>query len=242
MPDEQGDLVNAQLFASAVKTSTAAFIQLARSHDQFAKQETADLLNSNGHPHTFVIDDLVKARFPPTQAELAATGRRSSHASSWRGPCRIVERLPPTSYSLMQLDTKRIYERMIGNLLPWQAISVCKNKKARFDPSTSAPFVVGEIVAVRYEPASWIFVVKGEAVAKTTITVQYLGTKSYDLAKAKFLPSWHRPNYDYSTLALTKPNGLRRYTEVVDLDALSTLLVARKRRPQTVFHDPQHVD
>jgi hypothetical protein len=148
-PDEQGDLVNAQLFASAVETSTAAFIQLAKSHDQFVKQETADLLNSNGHPRTFVIVDLVKARFPPTQAELATTGRRSSHVSLWRGPCRIVERLSSTSYTLMQLDTKRVYERMIGNLLPWKAISVRKNKKARFDPATSAPFVVGEIVAVR---------------------------------------------------------------------------------------------
>jgi hypothetical protein len=104
---EEGDLVNAQLFASAVKTSTAAFIQLAKSHDQYVKQETADLLNSKGHPRTFVIGDLVKARFPPTQAELATTGRRASHVSSWRGPCRIVARLSATSYSLMQLDTKQ---------------------------------------------------------------------------------------------------------------------------------------
>ena len=128
----------------------------------------------------------------------------------------------------MQLDTKRIYERVIGNLLPWKATSVRKNKKARFDPNTSAPFVVGEILALRDEPASWIFLAKVETVAQTCIIVQYFGTKSHDLAKAKFYPSWHRPHGEHITLALAKPHGQIRYTGVVDLDAVPTLLVARQ--------------
>jgi hypothetical protein len=33
--DETGDAENARLFAAAVKTSTIAFVQLARNHDQF---------------------------------------------------------------------------------------------------------------------------------------------------------------------------------------------------------------
>ncbi len=60
----------------------------------------------------------------------------------------------------MQLDNKRIYERMVGNLLPWKATSVRKNKKARFDPTTSTPFLSGEFIAVRDEPDSWIFLAK----------------------------------------------------------------------------------
>ncbi len=91
---------------------------MARNHDQYVRDETATLLNSSGHPRMFVIGDLVKARFPPTHAELLATGRRSNHVSSWRGPCRVIKRLSTTSYSIMQLDTQRKYERMIGNLLP----------------------------------------------------------------------------------------------------------------------------
>jgi hypothetical protein len=149
-PDEQGDAENARLFALAVKTSTQAFVQLARNHDQYVCDETASLLNSSGHPRTFVIGDFVKARFPPTQAELVlASGRRSNHVSSWRGPCRVVERLSTTSYSIMQLDTRRTYERMIGNLLPWKAQSVRQKKKARYDPAISAPFAMGEFIAIR---------------------------------------------------------------------------------------------
>jgi hypothetical protein len=124
----------------------------------------------------------------------------------------------------MQLDTKRIYERVIGNLIPWKATSVRKNKKARFDPSTSALFAVGEILALRDEPASW----KVETVALTCIIVQYFGTRSHDLAEAKFYPSWHHLHGEHITLALAKPNGQIRYTGVVDIDAVSTLLVAHQ--------------
>jgi hypothetical protein len=48
------------------------------------------------------------------------------------------------------------------------------------------------------------------------------------LAKARFLPSWHRPKSDSITLSLTKPNGMRRYTGVVDFNAMTALLVARQ--------------
>jgi hypothetical protein len=129
LSDEQGDAENARLFALSVKTSTQAFVQLARNHDQYVREETALLLNSAGHPRTFVIGDLVKARFPPTQAELLATGRRSNHVSAWRGPCRVVERLSATSYSIIQLDTQRPYERMIGNLLASVESSVSPKKQ-----------------------------------------------------------------------------------------------------------------
>jgi hypothetical protein len=62
----------ASSFAIAVKTSTMAFVQMARNHDQYVKGETATLLNSASHPRTFVIGGLllVKARFLPAQAEL----------------------------------------------------------------------------------------------------------------------------------------------------------------------------
>jgi hypothetical protein len=115
LPTDEGDIENARLFALAVKTSTAAFIQLAKNHDQYVKQETADMLNEKGFPRTFEVGALVKARFPPTKAELDITGRRSNHVSAWRGPCRIDDRLSSTTYRLTQLDSKRQYERAISN-------------------------------------------------------------------------------------------------------------------------------
>ncbi len=107
-PTDEGDMENARLFAAAIKTSTAAFVQLAQNHDQYVKTETAELLNDKGFPRSFVIGALVKARFPmTTQAELELTGRRSNHVSSWRGPCRVEDRLSSTTYRITQLDNER---------------------------------------------------------------------------------------------------------------------------------------
>jgi hypothetical protein len=74
------------------------------------------------------------------------------------------------------------------------------------------------------------FLAKVETVARTCIIVQYFGTRSrsHDLAKAKFYPIWHRPHGEHITLALAKLHGEIRYTGVVDIDAVPTLLVARQ--------------
>jgi hypothetical protein len=132
-PTDDGDMENARLFAAAIKTSTAAFVQLAQNHDQYVKTETADLLNDKGFPRSFMIGALVKARFPSTQAELELTGRRSNHVSAWRGPCRIDDGLPCTTYRISQLDNERQYERAISNLLPWWATSSKRARNAQFD-------------------------------------------------------------------------------------------------------------
>jgi hypothetical protein len=79
-----GDGDDAKVFALVVKTSTTAFIQLARNHDQHVRNETALRLNESRFPRSFVIGTLVKARFPPTKTEMDATGRRSNHISAWR--------------------------------------------------------------------------------------------------------------------------------------------------------------
>ena len=232
LPTDDGDIENARLFALAVKTSTAAFIQLARNHDQYVKQETADMLNEKGFPRTFEIGALVKARFPPTKAELDITGRRSNHVSAWRGPCRIDNRLSSTSYSLTQLDTNRQYERTIINLLPWRAVSAKTPRNAQFDPATSDPFTVNEFIAVRDEPKSWFFLAKITAISvsltEPVLIVHYYGCKDGDLKTVKFLPCWHLATQQHIVLAPNKPAHHIRYTGMVDFASLSALLVARK--------------
>jgi hypothetical protein len=157
LPNEEGDSENARLFALVVETSTTAFIQLAKNHEQYVKDETAARLNQSGFPRSFVIGTMVKARFPPTKVEMDATGRRTNHISAWRGPCRVVARLSPTTYKLVQLDINREFERAIStsNLLPWKAQSRKKARNAQYDGKTSSPFTVNEIIAVRDEPGSW---------------------------------------------------------------------------------------
>jgi hypothetical protein len=189
LPTEEGDIQNAHLFAIAVRTSTTAFVQLAKNHDQYLKEKSAALLNQHGFPRVFAIGDLVKARFPPTKAELDATGRRLNHVSSWRGPCKVVDRLSATTYRVMNTDTLRHFERAVSNLLPWKATSAKKACNATYDPETSAPFVVNEFIAVRDDPASWFYIARVSAITTTMVIVHYYGSRTNDLKKAKFLPA-----------------------------------------------------
>jgi hypothetical protein len=226
-PDEVGDAENARLFALAVKTSVCAFVQFARNHDQYVKDETAALLNQKGSSRTFVIGAMVKARFPPTQAELLATSRRSNHVSAWRGPCRVIDRLPSTTYRLVHVDSEREFERSISNLLPWKAQSRKKARNGQYDETVNAPFAVNEFIAVRDEPSSWFFLAKVTTVKPKFIIVHYYGTRSGNLHLATFSPGWHLTHSAHITLSDLQPTRHLRYSGVLQLDSLSTLLVAR---------------
>jgi hypothetical protein len=200
---------------------------LAKNHDEFIKAKSAALLNQKGFPRTFAVNDKVKIRFPPTKAELDATGRRFNHVSSWRGPCKIIARLSSTTYRVLQLDNLREYERSVSKLLPWNATTPRRARNAEFDPATSTPFVVGEFLAVRDEPASWFYLAKVTTATPTVIIVHYYGCRSANLARAKFLPGWHLPTQDRISLSPNKPTDHIRYTGVLEVNAIDTLLVAR---------------
>jgi hypothetical protein len=165
-PTEDGDIENARFFALAVRTSTTAFVQLAKNHDQYVKDETAARLNEKGFPRAFIVGAMVKARFPPTntKTEMDATGRQSSHISSWRGPCCVLDRLSATTYRMIHLDTNREFERSIANLLPWRAESRKKARNAQYDETLSTPFTVDEFIAVRDEPGGWFYLAKVTAI------------------------------------------------------------------------------
>lgn len=100
--------------------STRAFSQLAKTHDEFVRNETAARLNENERARTFKIGDKVKVRVPPTAAQMEETGRRAKHITVWRGPCTIVERLSNTAYAAVDDITRRRYKRVILNLLPYR--------------------------------------------------------------------------------------------------------------------------
>jgi transposase InsO family protein len=226
-PDDTGDIENARLFALAVKTSTAAFVNLAQNHDQYMKNETAIRLNQKGAPRQFIVGVMVKARFPPTKAEMDATGRRSNHISAWRGPCRVITRLSSTSYKVMQLDNNREFERSISNLLPWNASGRKKARNATYVEDISTPFLPNEFIAVRDEPASWFYLARVTTVTKTAIIVHYYGTRSPNLALATFYPGWHLSTQNHIRLSLDQPEHFIRYSGTIEVNAINSLLVAR---------------
>jgi hypothetical protein len=190
---------------------TTAFVQLAKNHDQYVKDETAARLNEKGFPRAFIVGAMVKARFPPT-TEMDATGRQSSHISSWRGPCRVLDRLSATTYRMIHLDTNREFGRSIANLLPWRAESRKKARNAQYDETLSTPFTVDEFIAVRDEPGGWFYLAKVTAITTTAIVVHYYGTRSANLQLATFYPGWHLSTQNHIQLSFTQPEHHIRYT------------------------------
>ena len=165
------DLASPADFAAAVKTSVAAFVRLAQNHTDFVRQTSAALLNEHGHPRSYAINDRVKIRVPPSHQMMLATGRKSSHLASWRGPMTITERLSDTGYSMTEVATGRNFQRAITNILPYRATS--NRSAAVFDPAHADPFVISEITAVRDDPDSPVYVAKVTSIAADSISVQY---------------------------------------------------------------------
>jgi hypothetical protein len=145
-------------FAEAVALSTQVFTAMAKNHDQFVKKETVLRLNEKGTSRVFEVGEKVKVRVPPTQAQLLTSGRRAKHVTAWRGPCTILERLSTTAYAAVDDTTKHRYERVIANILPYKAARAKKNADASFSQTYSAPFSVGEFIAIRDEPTGPYYV------------------------------------------------------------------------------------
>jgi hypothetical protein len=116
--DEDREMVLPAQFAEAVATSTRIFSQLAKTHDQFIREETAARLNEHGSSKTFLIGQKVKISVPPTAEQMEQTGRRAKHITAWKGPCTVVERLSSTAYSVIDDTTQRTYERVASNIRP----------------------------------------------------------------------------------------------------------------------------
>jgi hypothetical protein len=144
-------------FADAVALFTRAFTAIAKTHDEFVRSETATRLNQKGTRRTFQIGDKVKVRVLPTQAQLLETGRRAKNVTAWRGSRTVLERLSTTAYAAIDDTTKRRYERVISNILPFRSVKT--NANAKFNEVYSHPFLVGEFLAVRDDPTGPIYIV-----------------------------------------------------------------------------------
>jgi hypothetical protein len=222
-------------FAEAVALSTQVFTAMAKNHDQFVKTETSLRLNQKGTSRVFEVGEKVKVRVPPTQAQLLSSGRRAKHVTAWRGPCTILERLSTTAYAAVDDTTKRRYERVIANILPYKAARAKLNAEASFSQTYSAPFSVGEFIAIRDEPTGPYYVALVQKVTAKCIRVQYYGTTGIVLADAVFKPCWNDKNSDEILLQWDLPDrndALQKhfvaYTGEIDLKDVHTVLVARQ--------------
>ena len=219
------DLADPAELATAVRESAAAFSALARHHTDYVRSTTAERLNQFGHPKTYAIDDKVKIRLPPSHEEMVRTGRRSSHLASWRGPCTITTRISSTAYAMTEDATGRKFERVSSNILPYRATSV--RRHADYDPVYSDPFVIGEIIAVRDEPASPFYLASVLAISAISIQVHYLGCTQADISRSVFRFCWHTILSNIIVLSDQQPARHVHYTGSINNDSLRNLLVAR---------------
>ena len=173
-------------------------------------------------------------RVPPTAAQMEETGRRAKHITAWRGPCTIIERLSQTAYVAVDDSSKRRYERVISNLLPYRAKKVKTNADSAFSPHYSDPFHEGEFIAIRDEPAGPFFIAEVMEVTATQLIVHYYGCTEIALASAIFKPCWHEVAGNQMILDFTCPTPHEWHTQYIeysgasDLTDLHTVLVARK--------------
>jgi hypothetical protein len=232
MVDEDKEAILPKDFAAAVTVSTTIFIQLAKTHDEYVRAETAARLNEHGHSRTFLIGDKVKIRVPPTVQQMEETGRRAKHITAWRGPCTVTERLSATAYAVVHDDTKRAYERVLSNMLPYRATSAKVNANAQYNEQYSEPLKEGEFIAIRDDPTGPIFLAEVMSVQPNDVSLHYYGTIGLILATAIFKPCWHEVSSD--DIILDRVPGDRDphsnyvpYSGAIDLRDIHTVLVAR---------------
>jgi hypothetical protein len=186
--DEDKDASLPNEFAAAVTVSTTIFTQLARTHDEYVRAESAARLNEHGTARTFPIGAKLKIRVPPTVQQMEETGHRAKHITAWRGPCTVTERLSATSYAVVDDDTQRAYERVLANMLPYRAVRTKVNANAQYNEQYSESFTEGEFIAIRDEPTGPIYLAEVMDVQPRHICLHYYGCTEVVLAAAVFKP------------------------------------------------------
>ncbi len=171
---------------------------------------------------------------PPTQSQLFETGRRAKHVTAWRGPCTVLECLSTTSYAVVDDTTKRRYERIVANMLPYRATKAKTNaSSAQFSEVYSQPFVEGEFIAIRDDVSSPYYVVEIMAVDAKSVNLHYYGCTEVVLASAVFRPCWHEIASNEIVLETECPQPYEDritfipYSGDVDLADINLVLVAR---------------
>jgi hypothetical protein len=147
----------------------------------------------------------------------------------------VVERLSSTAYAVTDDASKRRYERVISNMLPYRAKKAKGNAAAqRYNETYSEPFVPGEFIAVRDDATGPFYVAEIQDVSPRTLRVHYYGTTHIILADAVFLPCWNEVHGDAIVLAAELPEPYdwnhvqySDYWGEIDLKDIHTVLVAR---------------
>jgi transposase InsO family protein len=188
------------LAASAIQVSVAAFHRLARSHREYLQTTTAERLNLQGTPTSFLLGQRVKIYMPPTHNQLERTGRRAKHIVSWRGPCIITHILSPVAYRMKEECSNRIFERTLVNIRPYKATR--SPPPPHHDMLSASPLAPGTIIAIRRnnDPTTPFDLARITTSTETHTHLAYLGTTNPNLRIACFKSVWIDPRDNKTVL------------------------------------------
>ena len=223
LPDVSLDDIKS--FARAVQRSTAAFALLAKHHDEYVRETTAERMNEHGSPRSYSVGDSVKIYVPPTHTQMQRLGRPAKHIVAWRGPCEVLDKLSPTSYSMRELSTGRSFKRTVINIRPYR--SNAPPPLPAFDPFYDNPLVPGELIMVRDTPDSNFYLARLLSLDDDSINVHYLGSRSSNINQAVFRPCYIHGPTDTITMSNTPPVNQTPYTGTLAIADLDELLVTR---------------
>jgi transposase InsO family protein len=215
------------LAASAIQVSVAAFHRYARSHREYLQNTTAERLNLQGTPTSFLLGQRVKIYMPPTHNQLERTGRRAKHIVSWRGPCIITHILSPVAYRMKEECSHRVFERTLVNIRPYKATR--SPPPPHHDMLSTSPLAPGTIIAIRRnnDPTTPFDLARITTSTETHTHLAYLGTTNPNLRLASFKAVWIDPRDNKTVLKDTRPaRNHQPVTGDLSNDDLPDLLVA----------------
>ncbi len=136
-----------------------------------------------------------------------------------------------------QSTTRRRYERVISNILPFRATKPKSNASATFSQVYSTPFLVDEFIVVRDDPTGPIYIATVLEVSQKSVHEHYYyyGTTGIILAETVFKPCWHEPESSDIVLSWDCPSSPDKhppyfigYHGEIDLKDINTALMARQ--------------
>jgi hypothetical protein len=150
----------------------------------------------------FKVGDHVAAWFVPPRdrAPLDEKRWKQKHMIAWRGPCKVLARKSNATYRLMDVKTKKTFDRHVALLARWRPTvdplieSKAPERERRVAAASAAEegddfgdLVAGETVAVvDHARDKRVYLMKVVSVSDEMVDGHYYGTMSDDFARAKF--------------------------------------------------------
>ncbi len=212
-------------FAAALRLSMHAFHTMASAHKSYMATSTEERLNKHGIPKTFAIHDRVKLYVTPTHAQILHTGRKSNHIVAWRGPCKVLRLLSPSSYEVEEEEgSRRKFQRTIINIRPFRATKT--PPPPHHNLVSSAALLPTTVIAVHDTPDSAFHLAKVLTLTESLLSLHYLGTTTRPLDMAISRLVWIAPD-GRTVLKDTRPARTHSaVTGEIDTADIPDLLVA----------------